>query len=678
MLANFNMNRKLLLTLLPVTLIISAVILIFTLQAVKNSVSDTAMQTSKQLVTADGKDIVESLVKNYNRLIAVAETMVIRKNLNIFEGRGVISDLLKAQLESEPNILGVWTGWEPNAFDGLDARFAETEGSDETGRFLPYFYRDGDKISLTNIEFYEDPIKGAYYQQAKQKGEPIVLDPFVYPVAGKDVLMTTISIPIFENNQFVGVLGIDIKVDSFQEAVSQLNQGKTVSALFSQNGTIVAHPDPSRLGQNMANTEQDFLGERVPMAAKAINEGKAYASTFYANIINENALVIFEPIQIGELNINWSMARLTPLKVVLEDVYTITFQVALIGFAGLVVLVLVIILLARSLASPLTSIAEALEDVASGEGDLTQRLKVTGKDEVSRISLAFNTFAQQIQTLVTNLAAHSQTLASTSNQLSTSSSQSATGANEQRTQIEQLATAMEELSTTVHEVANNAQQSSKATLTVREETQQGAKLIEDIASTISGQAAEIANTASYLAELENASNEIGAVITTIQDVAEQTNLLALNAAIEAARAGEHGRGFAVVADEVRNLASRTHSSTEEISSTIERLQSRIQQAVAAMGISQELSEASVEKAEEGLTALEAITQQVEQIEEMNHLVASTTEQQSATSSQLSQNALRLGELADEASQGANETASGSQAIYQLAKELNELISRFKY
>ncbi len=678
MLSRLNMNRKLLFTLLPLTVVIMTLLLLFIRHTVQLTVSERAREATMGLVQADGEKLLEPLIRSLHETVSFANVLQNKERINQFERRDFANELLRNYLASRPDLLGVWTGWEPDAFDGLDSMYADSPGHDASGRFIPYWYRDAGKLELTYLLDYEDTDKGAYYQLAKQQRKPVVLDPFLYPIGDKTILMTTIAVPIIIDGQFLGVIGVDISVDTLQSEVAKFNTATSVSALFGHHGTVIAHPDGQRLGRNMEETEGDFMGQYLAPASTAVKNATSYSAEFYSSIMQDDVMVTYMPLSLGETGASWSLARIVPIGQVLADVNSIIRQVVLLGVGALVFFTLAIVLLARTISRPLDDAAAALEDVASGEGDLTRRLQVRGKDEVTRLSIAFNTFAERVQQLVTRLAQHSQTLAATAAQLGSSSQQAAHGAEQQRGEIEQVAAAMDELTATVQEVASNAQLTSAATQTGREQTEQGTALLREVSQTIGGQAAEIQRTAARLAELEGASNEIELVITTIQGVAEQTNLLALNAAIEAARAGEHGRGFAVVADEVRALASRTHTSTEEISSTIARLQGMTREAVAAMGVSQQMSEASVEKAEQGLLTLEEIADQVRQIEEMNLLVASTTEQQSATTQELATNASRIGQLAEQAASGASQTADGSRAIEQLAKELNQLIGQFRY
>ena len=314
---------------------------------------------------------------------------------------------------------------------------------------------------------------------------------------------------------------------------------------------------------------------------------------------------------------------------------------------------------------------------AMAKGNLTKKISLSGKDEFAWMCWEYTCARKGFTEVVQNIKANASQLAAAAEELSTITDQSSKGVVRQQSETQQVATAMNEMSATVQEVANNAANAATAAQEADEQAKNGNTVVNDTIQTINSLASEVKNTSEVIEKLKGDSLSIGTVLDVIGDIAEQTNLLALNAAIEAARAGEQGRGFAVVADEVRTLASRTQQSTQEINEMIERLQSGANQAVLVMESGVEKAENTVEQASKAGEALETITKVVDNIKAMNMQIASAAEEQSSTAEEINRNIVNISEVADETSTGAQQTANASDELARLAVDLQEKVGKFQ-
>lgn len=311
------------------------------------------------------------------------------------------------------------------------------------------------------------------------------------------------------------------------------------------------------------------------------------------------------------------------------------------------------------------------------DGDLNIRLKLKGKDEMQGIATDFNSMAEKFEALVQQITSATSQLAAASEEVAVISEQSAANLNNQRAETEQVATAMNEMAATVQEVARSAADASGAAINADNEAKAGNSIVQQVSSSIDELAHEVESAAGVIQQLASDSDTIGTVLDVIKGIAEQTNLLALNAAIEAARAGEQGRGFAVVADEVRTLAGRTQESTQEIESMIDKLQTGAKNAVTAMEGGQEKASVGVDQTKQAGEALAAITRAVTTINEMNTHIASAAEEQSATTEEMNKNIININQLADETANSAAQSTSASAELSKLATDLQSLVSQFK-
>ena len=374
------------------------------------------------------------------------------------------------------------------------------------------------------------------------------------------------------------------------------------------------------------------------------------------------------------LEINNKMALATNQQA--EDQYNLAFDLVV----GLLVIATALTLLfawllTRSITAPISQALDAAEEIA--EGDLTRPIKVDGNDEAGRLLAAMAKMQDKLRDTLQRIAGSATQLASAAEELNAVTDESARGLTQQNNEIEQAATAVNEMTSAVEEVARNAVSTSEASRNATTSASDGRDLVQETVSAIERMSGDVQATATLIGELANESRDIGKVLDVIRGLADQTNLLALNAAIEAARAGEAGRGFAVVADEVRALAHRTQQSTSEIERMIGSIQAGTEHAVDSMRNSTERAESTLNIAKGAGMSLDTINTAVIEINERNLVIASAAEEQAQVAREVDRNLVNIRDLSVQSATGASQTSAASGELSRLAVDLNGMVGRFR-
>jgi methyl-accepting chemotaxis protein len=441
---------------------------------------------------------------------------------------------------------------------------------------------------------------------------------------------------------------------------------------------IVMHPIKPKLNGKDLSDFKDPNGKRIfsEFAAVAKKQGSGFVPYQWPHPGSDDPVDKVSYVK-GFKPWGWVVGT----GVYLDDVQAEFMRfVMVIGVVSLVIIVTFLALsyfITKSITCPLRDTVAALDDISSGEGDLTRRLDDSGKDEVALLATAFNRFVEKIEAIIKQVSQVSTQLATAAEELSSTTQQTHENLNQQQTETHQVATAVTQMAATIKEIAEGAESAAMSAREADQEAVAGKDIVVSVTQAIDSLESEMESASDVINSLAKESEGIGSVSDTIRGIAEQTSLLALNAAIEAARAGEQGRGFAVVADEVRSLASRTQQATAEIKEMIERLQDGTQNAVDVIHRSTATTLSTVEKAQGASQSLGGIVTAITSISDRNMQIASASEEQSAVAQEIDRSVVQISQLAEHSSLASDQINQASTELSQLGDSLHEMISQFK-
>ena len=619
-----------------------------------------------------------------------------KRFLDAFDLREDLTRQVKAALQANPDLLGLSLVFEANALDGKDQLFDHQSelGSNDKGRFALYWSQPTPG-TLTSMALPETDMtdtstgpsgqaNNSWFTCPRTTLQPCIIEPYFYAIDGQNVLLTSIVFPLMVKGKVIASLSVDINLNSLQTmsqlASQKLYDGQTSVSIVSSAGILAGFSsDASKLGQRLDQIDADD-GARLSQLMASGGQPQS--------IHGHQRLKILTPFLLIPGSKPWGVLLDVPEKVLVGPAQALQAELdernkagtlieLCLGSLAAIIGLLLVWLMARSVTRPILGVARMLEDIASGEGDLTRRLAYDKQDELGQLAGWFNRFLDKLQPIIAEVKHSVQDARNTADQSAAIATQTSAGMEQQYRQVDQAATASHEMSATAQDVARSAAQAAQAARDADQATRQGLTIIDRTTSSIDHLAADMSVAMTQVEGLAANSEKIGSVLEVIRAIAEQTNLLALNAAIEAARAGEAGRGFAVVADEVRNLARRTQESVEETRQVIEQLQIGTKDVVTSMGNSHRQAQGSVEQVGQAVTALQQIGDAVSVITDMNLQIASAAEEQSAVAEEINSNVATIRDVTESLSGQANESARVSQSLNSLANQQQKLMDQFR-
>jgi methyl-accepting chemotaxis protein len=507
-----------------------------------------------------------------------------------------------------------------------------------------------------------DPRARGWFKAANAAQATVVTEPYIAVSSGK--LVITIATPVRHDSQFIGVTGADIDLSSVSEIINSLNfDGHGHAFIVSSEGKILIHPDSTLVLKTLAQAYPQGAPKLSPgMKEVEVDGKKQFISFTHVN---------------GVPSADWYVALVLDQDAAFSMLGQFRNSAMVATVIAVVIIIALLSLLIRVLMEPLHVMGRAMHDIAEGEGDLTRRLTIHGQDEFGALGNSFNRFVERIHESIREVASATGRVNEVALQVVSASNASMLNSDQQASRTSSVAAAINELGAAAQEIAQNAALASQHSSDARSLAEEGQQVVNKTIEVMGHLSAKISDSCGNIETLNANTVNIGQILEVITSISQQTNLLALNAAIEAARAGEAGRGFAVVADEVRNLAHRTQDSAQQVQKIIEELQVGAREAVDTMTESQNQSEHSVSIANQAGERLGSVTMRIGEIDGMNQSVATATEEQTAVVEAINMDITEINTLNQEGVENLQSTLRACSDLEQQVTRLKHLVGSFR-
>ncbi|MDU9403054.1 methyl-accepting chemotaxis protein [Pseudomonas sp. zfem004] len=507
-----------------------------------------------------------------------------------------------------------------------------------------------------------DPRVRGWYKAATAAGQTIVTEPYISASAGK--LVITLATPVQQASRLIGVSGVDTDLQTISNLINTLDfDGRGHAFIVNGEGKILIHPK----GELALKTLGDVYPANTPRIGSGLKE---------VEVDGRKQFISFTHVD-GVPSADWYVALVLDQDAAFAMLGELRTSAVVATLIAVIVIIALLGLLIRVLMEPLHVMGRAMHDIAEGEGDLTRRLKIHAQDEFGSLAQSFNRFVERIHESIREVASATGQVNSVAGQVVSASNASIHNADQQSSRTSSVAAAINQLGAAAQEIAQNAALASQHSSAARGLAEEGQQVVGETIEVMNQLSARISDASGNIETLNNHTVNIGQILDVISGISQQTNLLALNAAIEAARAGEAGRGFAVVADEVRNLAHRTQDSAQQVQRLIEELQAGAQMAVSTMNQSQQHSDRSVGIANQAGERLGSVTQRIGEIDGMNQSVATATEEQTAVVESINVDITEINTLNQEGVHNLQSTLRACTDLEHQVERLKHLVGSFR-